>query len=51
MRFFLGDSGADKSTEAESSLKVKSGLLPTAGRVLRAQTSVILMVTLRLMQM
>lgn len=48
MRFFLGDSGADKGAEAESSLKVKSELLPTAGR---AQSSVILMVTLRLTQM
>ena len=45
MRFFLGDSRADKGAEAESLLKVKSGLLPTAGRALRAQSSVILMVT------
>ena len=45
MRFFLGDSGADKGAEAESSLKVKAGLLPTAGRALRTQTSVILTVT------
>ena len=51
MRFFLGDSGADKGAEAESSLKVKAGLLPTAGRALRTQSSVILMVTSRLMQM
>ena len=51
MRFFLGDSRADKGAEAESLLKVKSGLLPTAGRALRAQSSVILIVTLRLTQM
>ena len=44
-------SGADKGAEAESSLKVKAGLLPTAGRALRTQTSVILTVTLRLTQM